>query len=197
MSHELSALLAAYLLGSVPFSFLVARLWGVKDVRTVGSGNVGATNVMRSAGKLPGLIAFALDAGKGTAAVALAQRFDGSGVLAALAAAGAVVGHVYPIWLGFRGGKGVATGAGAFAPVAPLASLAALAAFGVVLALTRFVSAGSIAGALVLAAMLFALGAPAPVARIGVMLSLLIVWKHRENIRRLLAGTERKLGARA
>jgi len=197
LTRELLSLLAAYLLGSIPFSFLVARLWGVQDVRRVGSGNVGATNVMRSAGALPGLIAFALDAGKGAAAVGLAQRFDGSGVLAALAAAGVVVGHVFPVWLGFQGGKGVATGAGAFAPVAPLASLAALATFGVVLALTRYVSVGSIAGAVMLSAMLFALHAPAPVARVGVLLAFLIVLKHGQNIERLAKGSERRLGSKA
>jgi glycerol-3-phosphate acyltransferase PlsY len=196
VKSELVTLLAAYLLGSIPFSYLVARLWGVRDVRKVGSGNVGATNVMRAAGRLPGLIAFVLDAGKGAAAVAVAQRFDASGVLAALAAAGVVVGHVFPLWLGFQGGKGVATGAGAFAPVVPLASLLAVATFAVVLALTRYVSAGSIAGTVMLAATLFALGAPPPVARVGVLLALLIILKHRENIARLLRGEERRFGTR-
>jgi glycerol-3-phosphate acyltransferase PlsY len=194
VKSELVTLFAAYLLGSIPFSFLVARLWGVRDVRTVGSGNVGATNVMRAAGRLPGLIAFALDAGKGALAVALAQRLDASGLLAALAAAGVVIGHVFPVWLGFRGGKGVATGAGAFAPVLPLASLLAVAIFTLVLALTRYVSAGSIAGTLALSALLFALGAPPPVARVGVLLALLIVLKHKDNIVRLVKGSERRFG---
>jgi glycerol-3-phosphate acyltransferase PlsY len=194
---ELVTLFAAYLVGSIPFSFLVARLWGVRDVRTVGSGNVGATNVMRAAGRLPGLIAFALDAGKGALAVAVAQRFDGPGVLAALAAAGVVIGHVFPVWLGFRGGKGVATGAGAFAPVLPLASLLAVATFALVLALTRYVSAGSIAGTLALSALLFVLGAPPPVARVGALLALLIVAKHKDNIARLAGGSERRFGERA
>ena len=197
MKAELVTLFAAYLVGSIPFSFLVARLWGVRDVRTVGSGNVGATNVMRAAGRLPGLIAFALDAGKGALAVAVAQRFDGSGVMAALAAAGVVIGHVFPVWLGFRGGKGVATGAGAFAPVLPLASLLAVATFALVLALTRYVSAGSIAGTLALSALLFVLGAPPPVARVGALLALLIVAKHKDNIARLARGGERRFSTRA
>ena len=197
MTQELVTLSGAYLLGSIPFSFLVARLFGVRDVRKVGSGNVGATNVMRAAGRLPGLIAFALDAGKGALAVALALRSDASGVLAALAAAGVVVGHVFPLWLGFQGGKGVATGAGAFAPVTPLASLLAVATFAAVLALTRYVSAASIAGALALSALLFGLGAPPPVARMGVLLALLIVLKHRDNIARLRNGSERRIGERA
>ena len=197
MTRELLSLLAAYALGSVPFSYLVARLCGIEDVRKVGSGNVGATNVMRSAGTLPGLLALVLDSGKGAVAVALAQRFDGSGLLPALAAAGVVVGHVYPVWLGFRGGKGVATGAGAFAPIAPLASLAAALTFGVVLALTRYVSVGSILGTAALSILLFALDAPPPVARVGVLLALLIVFKHKDNIERLLKGNERRLGSRA
>jgi hypothetical protein len=118
-------LAASYLLGSIPFSYLVARLRGV-DVRTVGSGNVGATNVMRNVGKTAGLAAFALDAAKGAAAAVIAQRV-GLGVgLAALAAVAAIFGHMYPVWLGFRGGKGVATGAGAFLPLAPLATADAL-----------------------------------------------------------------------
>lgn len=196
MIPELLAVGAAYLLGSLPFSFLVARLAGVRDIRQVGSGNVGATNVMRSAGPLPGLLAFGLDAGKGALAVALAARLDASGRLAALAAAGAVIGHMFPVWLRFKGGKGVATGAGAFAPLAPLASLGALLVFAIVLAATRFVSLGSIAGALALSALLFALDAPPTVAATGLALSLLIVYRHRENLERLARGTERRLGAR-
>src|SRR5262245_66324735 len=103
---------------------------------------------MRSAGKLAGGAAFLLDASKGAVAVAVAQRFDASGLLPALAAAGAVLGHIFPVWLGFRGGKGVATGAGAFLPVTPWASLGALVVFAAALAVTRYVSIGSISGAL-------------------------------------------------
>src|SRR5512136_2326876 len=115
---------ASYLLGSIPFSFLVARAFGVRDVRRVGSGNVGATNVLRSAGKAAGVLAFLLDAGKGAAAVALAARLvPGEPALPAAAALAAIVGHMYPMWLRFEGGKGVATGLGAFAPLVPMASL--------------------------------------------------------------------------
>jgi glycerol-3-phosphate acyltransferase PlsY len=181
----------------VPFSYLVARLAGIHDLRKVGSGNVGATNVMRSAGKLAGLAAFALDAGKGAIAVAIAQRNDHSGLLAALAAAGAVLGHIFPVWLGFRGGKGVATGAGAFLPVSPWASLGALVVFGLALLLTRFVSVGSIAGAVALVALLFLFHAPAPVAWAAAMLSAVSIARHAENIRRLANGTERRIGSRA
>ena len=125
-------LLASYLLGSIPFSYLVARTRGV-DVRTVGSGNVGATNVMRSAGKAAGIAAFVLDAAKGALAALLARKVAPGLAVPPLAAVAAIVGHMYPVWLGFRGGKGVATGAGAFLPLAPLATVAGLVAF----ALTR------------------------------------------------------------
>jgi glycerol-3-phosphate acyltransferase PlsY len=192
----LLTLAASYLLGSIPFSYLVARVFGVRDVRQVGSGNVGATNVMRSAGTVAGLVAFGLDASKGAAATAVAQRLDPSGLLPALAATGSVVGHVYPVWLGFRGGKGAATGAGAFAPILPLASLGALAIFAAVALLTRYVSLGSIAGALVLPCLLGLLGAPLPVVVAASGVAALIVYRHRENVARLRSGSERRVGRR-
>jgi len=189
-------LAASYLLGSIPFSYLVARQRGV-DVRRVGSGNVGATNVMRNVGRGAGLVAFALDAAKGAIAAWIAQR-SGLGVtVAALAAVGAIVGHMYPAWLGFKGGKGVATGAGAFLPLAPLATAGALVAFGLTLALTRYVSVGSMVGAVGLAALASITGAPRPVAIAAALMAALIVWKHRANIRRLVDGTETRLGRRA
>ena len=185
----------SYLLGSIPFSFLVARLFGVSDVRTVGSGNVGATNVMRTAGKTAGLVAFALDALKGALASGLVLRlFPGSVLLAALAAAAAVLGHMYPVWLGFRGGKGVATGAGAFVPLATSAAVGALAIFALTLAATRYVSVASVAGALGLAALAWISGAPRAVAATATALALLIAWKHRANLQRIASGTESRLG---
>jgi glycerol-3-phosphate acyltransferase PlsY len=148
MARTVLALASAYLLGSLPFSFLVARFFGVKDVRAVGSGNVGATNVMRSAGKVAGILAFLLDAAKGALAVLLAQRLCGeASPLGPAAAAAAVAGHMYPVWLGFRGGKGVATGAGAFLPLAPLATAVGLSTFGLILAMTRYVSVASMSAA--------------------------------------------------
>jgi glycerol-3-phosphate acyltransferase PlsY len=188
-------LVASYLLGSIPFSFLVARLRGV-DVRTVGSGNVGATNVMRSAGKAAGIAAFLLDAGKGAAAAWIARRLAPGSVLASLAAMAAIVGHMYPVWLRFRGGKGVATGAGAFLPLAPLATASGLAAFAVAALVTRYVSVGSMTGAVVLAASAAALGAPVPVWAAAAAMAALIVWKHRANLRRLADGTESRMGSR-
>lgn len=196
---QLVALVLAfgYLLGSLPFSYVVARFWGIRDVREVGSGNVGASNVMRSAGKVPGVLAFCLDFVKGALAVLAVRHWAGGDEpLAALTGVAAVAGHMYPFWIGFRGGKGVATGAGAFLPVAPLATGLALLAFPVTLALTRYVCLASIAGALTLAAAAFALGEPRAVAWTATAMAALIVLKHRSNLARLRQGTENRLGQR-
>ena len=187
--------LAAYLLGSIPFSFLVARAFGVRDVRRVGSGNVGATNVMRSAGKIAGALALLLDLGKGAAATLSALRLaPGDPVIAALAALAAIAGHMFPIWLRFRGGKGVATGFGAFLPLAPRAAALAAIVFALTVAASRYVSVGSIAAALALIALAFAFGAPAPVVAAAAVTAALIVFRHRSNLQRLRQGTERRLG---
>jgi len=196
MAASLLTLLGAYLLGSIPFSYLVARGWGIADVRSVGSGNVGASNVVRSAGLRAGLLAFGLDALKGAAASLAALALAPQGSPHALAAAGAVLGHIYPVWLGFRGGKGVATGAGAFLPLAPVATASAFFAFSLTLAATRYVSLASISGAAVLAAACFVSGAPGPVARAAAGLAALIVWKHRSNLERLARGSEPRFGKR-
>ena len=190
-----TALVLAYLLGSIPFSYLVARRKGI-DVRTVGSGNVGATNVMRSAGRAAGLLAFALDFLKGSAATWLAARLAGTTV-ASLAAVTAVLGHMLPVWLAFKGGKGVATGAGAFLPLMPLPTAIGLATFAVTAPLTRYVSVGSIAGAAAVPLSGFLLGAPLPPVVASAAVALLVLWKHRGNLARILAGNERRLGARA
>jgi acyl phosphate:glycerol-3-phosphate acyltransferase len=190
-----AVLLGAYCLGSIPFSYLVARQKGV-DVRRVGSGNVGATNVMRSVSVAAGLLAFLLDAAKGTVAVLLARLVEPSGPLPTLAGVLAVLGHMYPVWLRFRGGKGVATGAGAFLPLAPLATVCALVAFGLALALTRYVSLSSIIGTTTLAVLAFFSGAPPVVSRAAAGLALLITWKHRANLQRIARGTERRLGSK-
>jgi glycerol-3-phosphate acyltransferase PlsY len=195
MPFGLALLAGAYLIGSVPFSYMVARAFGVADVRRVGSGNVGATNVMRSAGKAAGLLAFLLDALKGAAAaLAVSWLAPTSSVLPALAALGAVIGHMYPLWLGFRGGKGVATGAGAFLALAPYPTLLALCAFALVLAVTRYVSVGSMAGAVTLAGAAFILGSAPPVAWAATGAAALVVWRHRGNIVRLARGREGRVG---
>jgi glycerol-3-phosphate acyltransferase PlsY len=196
MTTRALAIVAAYLVGSVPFSFLVARAFGVRDVRRVGSGNVGATNVLRSAGKAAGALAFLFDTGKGAAsALAAATLVPGDAALPALVAVAAVVGHMYPVWLRFQGGKGVATGLGAFAPLAPASALGALLAFALVAAATRYVSLGSIAGALALAVLTWALAGPGPVAFAAAFTAALVVFRHRSNLRRILGGSERRAGA--
>ena len=195
MLAALQVVAVAYLIGSIPFSFLVARAFGVHDVRQVGSGNVGATNVLRSAGKAAGALALLLDLGKGAAASALAGRLaPGEAALPAAAAVAAVVGHMYPVWLRFQGGKGVATGLGAFAPLAPLAALGAVAVFALTALATRFVSLGSVAGGAAMAGLVLALRGPDPVAIAASFSAVLVVFRHRSNLRRILGGIERRAG---
>jgi glycerol-3-phosphate acyltransferase PlsY len=194
MAVALGVIVTAYLIGSIPFSFLVARAFGVADVRRVGSGNVGATNVLRNAGKPAGAAALGLDVAKGALAVALAQRLAPSHpVLPAVAAAVAVLGHVYPVWLGLRGGKGVATGLGAFAVLEPAAALIALPIFGLTVATTHYASLGSVVGATSLAALTLFFRGLDPVALAALATAALIVLRHRSNLRRILDGTERRL----
>ncbi len=196
MTLDIVVVLLAYLLGSIPFSYLVARTFGV-DVRRVGSGNVGATNVMRSAGKAAGLAAFVLDFLKGLAAAAGAKYVSPEGPLPAVAAVTAVLGHMYPVWLRFRGGKGVATGAGAFLPLAPLPTALALVGFTLVLVATRYASIASIAGTMTLAVLAFLLGYPESVARAAAAAGLIILWRHRGNLDRLAKGTESRVGSKS
>ena len=188
--------LMGYAIGSIPFSFLVARLFGVKDVRAVGSGNVGATNVMRSAGKFPGALALVLDGLKGAATVWLARSFTTSEVDVFIAGLCAVIGHLFPVWLGFRGGKGVATGAGLFIPLAPGALGAAIVVFVLTVAITRYVSLASILATLTLPAVAWWLGAGTTVSLTAVVAALMLVAKHHENIGRLVRGVEPRLGSK-
>jgi len=186
-------LLSAYLLGSLPFSYWVARWRGV-DVRTVGSGNVGATNVLRSAGRIAGATAFVLDALKGACACLLGGWVQPHGWLAPSAAAVAVAGHVYPVWLRFRGGKGAATGLGAFVLLAPLATVCALLVFVVVLVSTRYVSLSSMLAALTLPVLAVVLGASSAVGLCSAAVAALIVIRHRVNALRIVRGTESRVG---
>ena len=188
-------IVAAYLVGSIPFSFLVARAFGVDDVRRVGSGNVGATNVLRSAGRRAGGLALLLDAAKGAAASLIAVRLAPDQELTwALAAVAAVLGHMYPVWLRFQGGKGVATGLGAFAPLMPEAALGATVLFLLTLAATRYVSLSSIVGAAGLALLALVLGSPEPVVWAAAVTAGLVVLRHRSNVRRLWTGQESRAG---
>lgn len=196
--RDVLLLLGAYLLGSIPFGYIITRMRTGKDIRSEGSGNIGATNVTRTQGKPWGILTLLLDAAKATAAVLLCAHLSPLGPDSWMGAAGgaaAVVGHCYPVTIGFRGGKGVASGLGAFLPIAPIATLVALAVFILAVAVWRRVALGSILGALAFAASLFILhfgfGRLAQaVPWIGLGLSLLLILRHQENIRRLLAGTE-------
>jgi glycerol-3-phosphate acyltransferase PlsY len=193
----------AYLLGSIPTGFLLARLMGV-DITRAGSGNIGATNAFRVLGKGPGILVLAVDAAKGAAAVlwvpwvAVALCKAGSVWLPACAAVAAVLGHNYTCWLGFKGGKGIATSAGALAALVPPACGVAVVAWIAVFAASRYVSLASIAAALALpvaAAFLpTAAGIRWPMVGLTAALSALAIWRHRPNIRRLLDGTEHRFG---
>ncbi len=185
-----------YLAGSIPFGFLAGRLLLDVDVRSVGSGNIGATNVARAGGKKLGVAVLLLDAAKAILPILVAQRAiggPGAETWVVGVAVAAFVGHLFPVWLRFRGGKGVATALGVFAVLAPWGALAGVAAYGVAYAATRISSVGSLCGTAVCAAFAFALNGPAsPVSWAGVVLALLIVLRHRENIRRLVTGEERR-----
>ena len=196
---------AAYLLGSVPTGYLLVRLFRHEDIRAVGSGNIGATNVMRSGGKGLGAATFILDVLKGAAAVWLGAML--ASVLMpdlpyydaqALAALSAVIGHMFPVWLRFRGGKGVATGFGVFLVAAPLAALAAITLFAIILLITRYVSLASIiaAASFPVFAWFFVHGDRPPfLIAVEAAVSLLIIIKHHQNIRRLLTGCESRIGS--
>lgn len=186
----------AYLLGSIPFGYLIVRASRGRDVRSSGSGNIGATNVTRVAGKLAGLVTLILDAAKGYFAVWLAIHwFHGSIRSVMTAAVLAVLGHVFSCWLKFRGGKGVATGLGVFLPICWQAMAAAAAVWIVVLAFWRYVSLASVAAAAALPFLVYAFYAPHHAPTLAVSLSsvvvgVVIILKHRGNIRRLIASKE-------
>lgn len=190
------AILLGYLAGSVPFAFLLARRAGI-DVRVAGSGNVGAANVLRTTGTGRAIAVMALDVAKGAAAVAIAQLTTGGAPLAAATGAAAVVGHIYPVWLRFHGGKGVAVAAGVFSVLAPLATLVAAGVFLVIVWSTRYVSLGSIAATVALPGAAYLSGDSGPVVGTASGAAALILFRHRANLRRLRAGTERRLGRRA
>ena len=190
-SSVLLALLAGYMLGSIPFGLLLTRMSGKGDIREIGSGNIGATNVLRTGSKGLAAATLLLDAAKGAAAVMLAQRIWPDAVN--FAAAGAMIGHLYPVWLRFKGGKGVATLLGVLAPLLPVAALVYAVVWIGLLVILRISSVAGMAAA-----------ASAPITAAVVneqalfpMLlgfALLVIWKHRENIRRLAKGEEPRLG---
>lgn len=189
--------LGAFLLGSIPTGYLVARAKGI-DIRQHGSGNIGATNVFRTLGKPLGILVFVLDALKGFAAVWLASRFGGgSDWPVIIAAVAAIAGHNYTPWLGFKGGKGIATSAGVLIALMPWAVLAIALVWLAVFFATRYVSLASISAAAALPAAVGALwfygcGGSAPLLGFSVLIAALAIWRHRSNIERLMAGTEHR-----
>lgn len=196
-SLEVAGILAgAFLLGSIPFPYLLTRRRGI-DLRTVGSGNVGATNVLRVSSPATAVTVLALDAGKGSLAVWLADAIGRHGPLAVAAGLAAVVGHVYPPWLGFRGGKGMATTAGVFAVLAPAATAAAALVFAVLIAISRYVSLGSLGAMAALPPLTVWFGATPAVFAGACASAALVGLHHRGNVRRLWQGTERRLGQRS
>jgi glycerol-3-phosphate acyltransferase PlsY len=186
------ALAAAYLIGGIPFGYLLVRWRTGEDVRTKGSGNIGATNVLRTAGRAAGVATLALDIAKGALAVWLMDRASGGGSAWMAAAAVAVIlGHAFPVFLKFQGGKAVASFIGAFLYVTPQALLASLVVFAGVVAVTRYISLGSITAAALFPLAVWLIERPgAPVLLAALVSGAFIVWRHRANIARLRAGNE-------
>ena len=192
------AILGAYLIGAVPIGWLVARAFGVSDIRRHGSGTIGATNVLRTLGWLPAVVTLLGDVAKGYLAVAVAARLSvGDSHAVATATVAAVIGNGWSVFLGFRGGKGVATGLGALLRVVPWATLAALPVFLAVVATTRYVSLGSLLGALCVPLGAVLLGYPAAYVLAALAVALIVVGRHHANIGRLWAGTESRLGQKS
>lgn len=198
--RQLIILIIAYLIGSIPFGYLIVRTKGGGDVRQIGSGGTGATNVSRRAGKAAGVLTLLLDAAKGAAAVLIAQNVSGSEWVKAAAAIAVIVGHIFPVWLGFRGGKGVATGVGVFLVLAPIALLCAGVVFVSIVFFTRYVSLGSIMAAALIPLFVWLQNVfVVPVADLRPLLTaaitgaVLIVFAHRGNIGRLARGTESQI----
>jgi acyl phosphate:glycerol-3-phosphate acyltransferase len=197
MTREAISAAAAYLLGSISFAVVLVRVFRGVDVRGEGSGNAGATNVLRTSGKGLAALTMALDVGKGVGAVLLMRQATYDPRWLGAAAFLAVLGHVFPVWFSFRGGKGVATAIGGFVMLCPLAVLVVVAVFLAVVAMTRFVSLGSITAACLLPlAMRLLFHAPDPEVVAASATTVLLLVSHRANIRRLLEGTERRLGRR-
>jgi len=192
----IASLIVAYLIGSVPFALLLARRWGGADLRRVGSGNLGAANVLRASGVKAGILVAVLDMTKGAVGVVVAERMGGGAATAAAAGIAAIIGHIYPVWLRFRGGKGVATACGVFTVLTPAAVPPALAIFVVTVWMTKYVSLGSMLASAALPPIAYALGSPAPAVSAAFAASVIILFRHRTNLMRVRAGTERRIGVR-
>lgn len=193
-----AAIIAGYLIGSIPFALLLARKWGTADLRAIGSGNLGAANVMRASGVTAGVLVAVLDLAKGAASVTLAQRLSPYDATApAIAGLAAIIGHIYPIWLRFKGGKGVATACGVFAVLTPAVVPPVLAIFLAAVALTKYISLGSLLATVALPPIAYLVGSAPAAVFAAIAASAIIVFRHRSNLARLRMGTERRIGARA
>ena len=183
-----------YLLGAIPSGYLAGRWLEGIDLRNCGSGSTGATNVLRNVGKVPALVVFLIDVGKGALAVLLTKAFGLNDWLQVLAGLAALAGHIWPIWLGFKGGKAVATGFGMFLGLAWPVGLACFGLFMAVISLFRIVSLASVVAALGLPLLMLAAGQSSAYISVSLVAALLVLWRHRSNVQRLVAGTEPRIG---
>jgi glycerol-3-phosphate acyltransferase PlsY len=186
-------MLVGYLLGSIPFGVIIGKI-GKIDVTKAGSGNIGATNVMRTMGLTPAAFVLIFDTLKGALPVWLARAYSGDPLLIVLCGLAAIIGHAFPLFLGFKGGKGVATGGGVLLGIAPDMFVFGIVLFLVVVGLTRYVSAGSVLSAVTVFILFILLGKPLPYTVVVGLAAVLIVVRHTANIKRLIAGTERRIG---
>jgi glycerol-3-phosphate acyltransferase PlsY len=189
-------ILFGYAIGSIPFAFLLARRMAGVDVRRLGSRNVGAANVLRTTRPSLGLAVALLDLAKGSAVVLVAQRLGADEPLRTATGLAAILGHMFPVWLRFHGGKGVATACGVFSVLAPVATAVAGLAFLAVVWITRYISLGSVIATVLMGPLAYLTHAPEPVVLGALLMSTVIVLRHRGNLARLQAGTERRVGQR-
>jgi glycerol-3-phosphate acyltransferase PlsY len=194
---SLLLLAIGYLLGSMPNGYLAGRWLKGIDLRQCGSGSTGATNVLRNVGKAPALVVFLLDVGKGALAVLLAKSFGLNDWVQVLAGLAALAGHIWPVWLGWKGGKAVATGLGMFLGLAWPVGLACFGLFMAVISISRIVSLSSVVAAIGLPVLMVLAGASGASISVSVVASVMVLWRHRSNIERLIAGTEPRIGAKA
>ena len=193
----LSIVAIGYLLGSTPSGYLAGRWLKDIDLRDCGSGSTGATNVLRNVGKAPALVVFLLDVGKGALAVLLTKHFGLSDWIQVLAGLAALAGHIWPVWLGWKGGKAVATGFGMFLGLAWPVGLACFGLFMAVISIFRIVSLSSVVAAVGLPLLMLLSGQGAAYITVSLVASLMVLWRHRSNIQRLIAGTEPRIGQKA
>ena len=187
-------IIASYLLGSIPTGIVISRIFGKGDPRKAGSGNIGATNVGRTSGSLAGILTLLGDVLKGALPVFLAFQFYPESLFVSLVGLAAFLGHLFPVYLGFKGGKGVATGLGVMVVICPLATLLSAAVFALAAYLKRYVSLASMVAAAMLPVFMSFFPRGRNYVGMGVVVAVLIIWKHKDNIKRLAAGTENRIG---